>query len=602
MSLDFSRRLLLKNAAYATALGRALSLQSLAGDASSSTEVMHEFAYRDVRLTGGPLKGHYDRIHAHYLSLDNNRLLKVYRQHAELDAPGKDMGGWYDTDGFVPGHSLGQYVSGLARLGSCTGDAACHEKVHALVDGFGAALDRNPNPYAGPNAEKVWPAYILDKHEIGLIDAYRLSGVDKAKTLLPRVIDGAKPFISPVSRDRIGKKDPPYDETYILPENLFIASEITGNRQFHDMAVKYLLDEEYFDPLARGEDVLPGKHAYSHVMALSSAGKAYLTLGDRKYKAALVNAWRFLELQRYASGGWGPDEMLVSPHLGALYDSLFNTKAHFETPCGSYASMKFARYLLRVTGDARYGDGLERVVYNTILGTKYPDGDGGYPYYSTYSADARKEFYPQKWPCCSGTLVQGVADYVLNLYFHSAGNLYVNMFAPSEVRWDVQGTSVRLVQETNYPADDKIVLRLTTRSAVAFTLHLRVPGWVEGSPNILVNGRPFEVAARPGSFVAIHRTWRTGDHIELRLPQVFRTEPIDELHKDTVALMKGPVMYVSLNQTSEQAMTVLPNPLGLSRLSRSQQTYTQSESSRDLVFVPFYQVQDEDYDTYFQQT
>ena len=66
-----------------------------------------EFDYSQVRLTGGPLKQHYDRIHACYLALDNDRLLKVYRQRAGLAAPGADMGGWYDADGFVPGPFAG---------------------------------------------------------------------------------------------------------------------------------------------------------------------------------------------------------------------------------------------------------------------------------------------------------------------------------------------------------------------------------------------------------------------------------------------------------------------------------------------------------------
>ena len=44
-----------------------------------SREVMSEFPYGAVQLTGGPIKQHFDRIHAHYLALDNDRLLKVFR-------------------------------------------------------------------------------------------------------------------------------------------------------------------------------------------------------------------------------------------------------------------------------------------------------------------------------------------------------------------------------------------------------------------------------------------------------------------------------------------------------------------------------------------
>src|SRR5262249_5968047 len=151
------------------------------------------------------------------------------------------------------------------------------------------------------------------------------------------------------------------------------------------------------------------KHAYSHTIALSSGGKAYLAMGEVKYKKALEQAWRFMEPQRFASGGWGPEEQFVELGKGKLFESLSNSAAHFETPCGSYADLKLARYLIRLTCESQYGDGLERTLYNTLLATRLPNGDGDYPYYSNYGAQAVKKYYHRKWPCCSGTLVQGVA-------------------------------------------------------------------------------------------------------------------------------------------------------------------------------------------------
>src|SRR5580700_8764006 len=268
------------------------------------SDPLAEFDYGAVELTGGPLKQQYDRIHAAYLALDNDRLLQVYRERAGLPAPGEPMSGWYGRDGFVPGHSLGQYISGLARIGRTTGDSACATKVAALVEAFAATLGPKDQCFAAPNAENVWPCYILDKHLAGLIDAYNLSGVGQARELLPRVFRGALPYIPERGHDRIGKKDPPYDETYVLPESLFLAHELTGDRAFYDRANAYLLDREFFDPLAAGRDVLPGRHAYSHVIALSSAGKARLVLGDDKYLRAMINASDLLKTsQQYATGG-----------------------------------------------------------------------------------------------------------------------------------------------------------------------------------------------------------------------------------------------------------------------------------------------------------
>jgi DUF1680 family protein len=559
-----------------------------------------EFDYGEVELTGGPLKEFYDRIHASYLALDDDRLLKVYRERAGLPAPGLEMGGWYAGNGFVPGHSLGQYISGLARIGRTTGDSACQEKVAGLVAGFAATLGSKNQVYAGRNAEDVWPSYILDKHLVGLNDAYRHCGVAQAADLLPRVLDGALPFIPERGRDRVGKKDPPYDETYVLPENLFEGYALTGDRRFHDRAVAYLLDREFFNPLAEGKDVLPGRHAYSHVIALSSAGKARLALHADHYLRSMQTAWQLLTTtQQYASGGWGPNETFIEPHRGQLYESLRSTDDHFETPCGSYAAIKLARYLLCATGDGQYGDGLERVLYNCLLGAKEPDGDGDYPYYSTYGAKAEKVFYKQKWPCCSGTLVQGVADFVKNIYFRPGDGVAVNLYAPSRARFDHNGSRVTIEQETEYPLQQSATLRVLCDEPATFTMRLRIPGWLEEKPRITVNGILAKAETRRG-FALVNRRWQSGDRVSVELPLGFRTEPIDDSHPTTVANLRGPLLYVKMNPAEADAL--LPRFDSLREVSESAGIYAEKAEGRSGVFVPFYFVRNERYTTYFEKS
>ncbi len=589
MSSRLSRRNFLKGAAAAAALSQA-SVRAFSAVDQPPRELLQEFEYSDVKLTGGPLKQQYDRIHAQYLGLDNDRLLKVYRERAGLPAPGKDMGGWYDLNGFVPGHSLGQYISGLSRIGASTGDTACHVKVQALVQGFAATLGPDNQSILRPKTN-LWICYTLDKHFVGLIDSLTLSNVPESKELLNRVLAGSASLLPAKGHDRIGKKDPPYDETFVMPENLFTAYKLTGNPAFHDLALKYMLDHELFDRLANGEDPFPGQHAYSHAIALSSAGKAYQIAGDAKYKRAMQNAFTLLTTQQqFASGGWGPNETFIEPHKGQLYDSLSTTVDHFETPCGSYAATKLARYLLRFTGDPRYGDNLERVVYNTILAVKPPDSDGDYPYYSTYSPSGTKVYYQKKWPCCSGTLVQTVADYVLNIYFRSRDGIYVNLYAPSEVKWTQDNTSIKLTQKSGASEDDATLLQVETTTPTTFAIYLRIPTWTKGA-KIAINGKPLATASEPKGFFAIKRTWHNNDRIELSLPQTFRTEAIDDLHPNTAALMRGPTMYVALNpQPGNTRRKLSPGTL--------KQIAPQAYIANDTVFVPFHHVQNETYDTY----
>ena len=114
MNTGFTRRDFLAGAA-AVALASGARASARPAAPLPVSDALAEFDYGAVELTGGPLKQQYDRIHAAYLALDNDRLLQVYRERAGLPAPGEPMGGWYGRDGFVPGHSLGQYISGLAR-------------------------------------------------------------------------------------------------------------------------------------------------------------------------------------------------------------------------------------------------------------------------------------------------------------------------------------------------------------------------------------------------------------------------------------------------------------------------------------------------------
>ena len=163
---------------------------------------------------------------------------------------------------------------------------------------------------------------------------------------------------------------------------------------------------------------LPTITPIAFVNSLSSAMQAYIATGSQKHLRAASNAFdMIMATQSFATGGWGPNESFSAPGSGKMYASLSGTHSSFETPCGSYAHFKLTRYLLRVTGDGRYGDSMERVLYNTVLGAKRLEPDGHAFYYSDYNVSGRRVYFPDAWPCCSGTLPQVAADYRILTYF-----------------------------------------------------------------------------------------------------------------------------------------------------------------------------------------
>jgi DUF1680 family protein len=461
------------------------------------------------------------------------------------------MGGWYswskDFDppknmtGYVPGHTFGQYMSGLARACAATGDAATQQKISRLVRGYAEAI--TPKFYEG----YPLPAYTSDKTACGLIDAHRFAHDPQALAVLSHATDAVLPFLPEKALNRsemAGRPHPniswTWDESYTLPENFFLAYQISGDPRYLALAKRFLEDDAYFNPLSEGQNVLSGQHAYSHVNALSSASQAYLVLGSEKHLRAARNGFGFvLDTQSFATGGWGPNETFRAPGSGELGASLTDTHASFETPCGAYGHFKIARYLIRITGDSRYGDSMEKVLYNTILGARPMRPGGQTFYYSDYNNSGSKFYYEQPWPCCSGTFPQITADYGISSYFHAPGAVYVNLFVPSRVAWQGGGGQIALEQETHYPYSPDVTMRIHTGRPETFAVHVRVPAWAGPGTQIAVNGRAFSADLRPGTFAAIRRAWKSGDRIEYRIDTPLRLEAIDPEHAQVQALLVG---------------------------------------------------------------
>lgn len=579
----------LMGATAAALVAGTLGSGSAAGQATTTAPAarlkLQTFGYGDVALTGGPLKAQYDHALAFYLNLDEDRALKVYRQAAGLPNPGEEMGGWYNADGFAPGHALGQWMSALSRF-AAAGSKPAAEKVARLVDGFDQTLGKGRAFYDGHR----FKAYVFDKHVIGLVDAFRYAGVERAREVLRRATDIAEPFLPEKALTRAEMRARPHkdisytwDESYTNAENLFIAHQVLGDQRYLDLARRFLHDEPYFDRLARGEPAMVGEHAYSHVNALSSAAMAYILLGTQKHFDAVRNAWEMIVRdQQYATGGWGPNEEFIEPDSGKRFESLQTTRNHFETPCGSYATFKHARYLTQITGQSIYGDGLERVLYNGILAAKRIEPDGRNFYYADYADNARKTFHPERWTCCTGSYPQAIADYLLNAYYRSEDGMYVNLFVPSTLRMG----DVTITQSTHFPAEGATTLIVQTPSPRRFVINLRIPAWAGDGATLAVNGEPLP-APKAGQFAPVERAWKAGDTIELSLPLNYRTEPIDARHPDTVALIRGPVMHVAVGDRPTL------------KLGGGAATPVLNESFR---LMPFYQINDQVYSSYFTLT
>lgn len=610
--MGVSRRTFLKSASLGV-LSLALGGFSNAASDATVLSVLDEFGYGDVYFERGLARTQFEATLSTLMELSEDSILKPFRERAGMAAPGEDLGGWYDNyagfdwehgveRGFAPGHCFGQWVSALARAYAVTGENAVREKMRRLIRAYARTI-------GGRLYEDFrFPAYTYDKLTCALIDAHQFAGDKTAFALLDRTTDAAEPFLPARALDHDEMRQLPHknesycwDESYTLPENLFLAYGRGAGDRYRTLAVKYLKDDTYFDPLSKGQNVLPGRHAYSYMNALSSAMQAYLVLGSEKHLRAATNAFDIIhDTQSFATGGWGPDETFREPGRGDLGRSLTDTHRSFETPCGAYAHFKLTRYLLRVTRDARYGDSMERVFYNTVLGARPLQADGRTYYYSDYNFNGSKTYHKSKFPCCAGTLPQIAADYRISTYFRDEAGIYVNLYIPSTLRFRHRGAMISLSQASHYPHDGHVQLKVACHGDCELALRLRIPAYAGSGATLAVNGRDAGVSTEGGTFAEIRRTWRDGDRVDLVLPLPLRLQKVDPQHPDVVALLRGPlVLFPTAPTPSPVRRQELLSATASAGCAREWRAKT---ASGPLRLMPFTDIVDERYTTYLRVT
>lgn len=503
--------------------------------------VLQTFNYKGVALHDSRLKMQFDEARDFYLRIPNDDLLRGYRLRAGLPAPGAELTGCYIGHNAFP-----QWISGFARMYAVTGDAACKEKAEALLRGWAECIA--PDGFFFIEKEPQFPHYYYDKMVGALVDTLLYCGTNEAEGYLERItdwaitnLDRARPYARPTGLNGA--------EWYTLSENLYRAYEATGNTKYRDFAEVWEYTE-YWDLLRKKEDIFQHPlnggwyHAYSHLNCLSGLGAAFRVKGEDEYLETLKNAFDFFQdTQVFVTGGFGPNECLMPrPKLAEM---LRETSNHFETQCGSWAIFKMCKYLITFTGDARYGDWIEKMTLNGIGASIPMDPDGGVFYYSEYNLGGSAKQNIAPWACCTGTRPQALAEIYNLIYFQDEKNLYVNLFLPSEVAWECGGAKIRVEQATRFPESPKTELRVQTDKPVTFAIKLRAPGWLASPMKASVNGEVVKADMDAHGWVVVEREWKTGDVLSVELPMSLGVNHFFKDKEFPAALTWGPVALVA---------------------------------------------------------
>jgi uncharacterized protein len=317
-------------------------------------------------------------------------------------------------------------------------------------------------------------------------------------------------------------------------------------------------------PLRRQREAVG--HAVRATYLYTGAADVFTETGDGTLLEALMPIWEDLVGRKlYITGGCGalhdgasPDGAIDQKTITRVHQAfgrpyqLPHSTAHNET-CAAIGNLLWNARLHQIDPQARYGDVIEQALFNSVLAGMSLDGTRFF--YTNTLRQLEEMPVPQRWPserqahiscyCCPPNVLRVLAQASGLAYAQDERGVFVTLYGGSELATTLEGgVDLGIRQETDYPWDGRVRLRVETSAPAEFVLRLRIPAWARGA-RVGVNGEP-RMAAEPGTYHAIDRAWRAGDVVELELPMAARlieAHPLVEEARNHVAIQRGPIVY-----------------------------------------------------------
>jgi DUF1680 family protein len=310
-------------------------------------------------------------------------------------------------------------------------------------------------------------------------------------------------------------------------------------------------------------------HAVRANYLYAGVADLYAETGEEKLLENLISIWEDVAYRKmYITGACGalydgvsPDGTSYNPSVvqkihqayGRPYQ-LPNTTAHTET-CANIGNVLWNWRMLQLTADAKYADIFELALYNSVLSGISLDGKK-FCYNNPLRVSENLPF-KQRWGneregyitlsnCCAPNVTRTLAEVNNYAYNFSEEGLYVNLYGSNHLSTStLKGEKIEIEQQTNYPWDGNIILKVIKAPKDDFLFFLRIPGWSHGT-TITVNNNPIKDEIVSGTYSKIIKKWKKGDIIELNIPmpvKLMQGNPLVEEIKNQVAVKRGPLVY-----------------------------------------------------------
>jgi hypothetical protein len=507
-----------------------LALAAQAGGAAATGEAPDKLAPivpGQVKLTGWLGQ----RVEANWknrlLTVNLEERLKPFRSPTEKD-------GW-------SGEHIGKWLHASALMWSYSGDDALRKRMDEAVASLAAS--QAPDGYLGTYGPQWhwggWDVWTHKYNLLGLLADYEATRDERALAAARKIGD----LLAGAFGD--GKRDIIKSGTHVgmaatsVLEPVVLLYRTTRDPKYLELA-RYIVracdqpnGPKIVATLTRTHSVAAtaNRKAYEMTSNLVGLCELYRSTGDETYLAPCRFAHDdIVANQMYITGGTSLGEHFQDPHR------LPNTGAVSEN-CAQVTWMQLAIQLVRLTGEAKYADTVETIVYNHLLASQKPSGEA----LCYFTPLVGQKGYGAGTNCCTSSGPRGIALITTIAYTLAPDALAVNLYEPSTLDAQVGGTKVKLAQRTTYPVGGTVDIAVDPEKPAKFGLMLRIPSWCR-KYSATLNDKAVEGSAAGGQYLKMAREWKAGDrvHVEFDMPATLVQGT--DTNEGLVAVRRGPLV------------------------------------------------------------
>jgi len=487
--------------------------------------------------------------------LDTDRLLEGYRHR-----PGRQT--W-------DGEHVGKWLHAATLAWANTGDPVLRKHLDTVAGEL--VKCQLPDGYLGTYVEanrwKEWDVWAHKYNLIGLVTYMRYTGNQEPMQACRRMAD----LLCKTFGDGPGQQDiiPAGFHMGLAPtsvlEPMVLLYRLTGEPRYLDFC-KYILRSweqpngpKVVSTLLAGKSVeeVGDAKAYEMLSCLNGALEYHRTVGDAKILKACLNAWQdIVDKRLYITGTSSYRE-----HFHA--DNDFPNVNNVGETCVTVTWLQFNAQLLRITGEKRFADQIERTTLNQLMGAQSCDG-GAWGYY--VQMEGKKPYSSNlDGHCCLSSGPRGVALIPTFAMTTDADGAVVNLYDSGKANLILRdGKALGLELQTQYPSSEDIHITVTAAPKAAHSIKLRIPDWCNDA-TITLNGKKTSAKKNRDGYVALHRRWATGDSIALHLKMEPRIVVGDHKNDGKLAILYGPLVLA----VDADASNISSNALEEFRISAS---------------------------------